>query len=260
MGLTIHYKLKAKGTDASARKLVEALHQKAHDLPFKEMGDIVDLSDSECDFDRRGKEDPLHWLLIQSSGNLSLKNGRPIVEGEKADSWISVPPKRLIAFTAWPGQGCEESNFGLCQYPAEILHPQLGKLKTKLSGWNWSSFCKTQYASDPNCGGVQNFLQCHLSVIAMLDHAKLLGCLEYVGDEGGFWDNRNVGTLVKEIGSWNQMIAAFGGRLKDVLGGGVEMAIAEFPNFEQLEMAGQSQLPPGIEELDRKSTRLNSSH
>ena len=142
MGLTIHYKLKAKGTDALARKLVESLHQAAHDLPFKEIGSIVDLSASECDYEKREQDDPLRWLLIQASENLRLKNNRPISADEKADSWISVPPKRMIAFTAWPGEGCEESNIGLCQYPAEIFSPNLGTLKTKMLGWSWSSFCK----------------------------------------------------------------------------------------------------------------------
>ena len=214
----------------------------------KRVGDIVDLS-GDCDFGQCEKDDPLRWLLIQSSGNLSLKNNRPVRKGEKADSWLSVPPKRILAFTAWPGDGCEESNFGLCQYPAEIFSPNLGTLKTKLSGWSFSSFCKSQYASDPNCGGVQNFLRCHLTVIAMLDKAKQLGCLAEAHDEGGFYENRDVETLVKEIGSWNQMIAAFGGKLKDVLGGGVEMPIADYPDFEKLELAGQSQLPPEIEQL-----------
>jgi hypothetical protein len=45
------------------------------------------------------------------------------------------------------------------------------------------------------------------------------------------------------------MIAAFGGKLKDVLGAGVEMPIADYPDFEKLELAGQSQLPPQIEQL-----------
>ena len=71
MGLTIHYKLKAKGTDATARKLVEALHQAAHDLPFKEVGDIVDLAGDECDYDKREQEDPLRWLLIQAQGSVN---------------------------------------------------------------------------------------------------------------------------------------------------------------------------------------------
>jgi hypothetical protein len=97
--------------------------------------------------------------------------------------------------------------------------------------------------------GVKNFLQSQFTIIAMLDKAKALGCLDEVNDEGKFWGKRNVEALVKEIGSWNQMIAAFGGKLKDVLGGGVEMPIADYPDFEQLELAGQKRLPPGIEQL-----------
>ena len=247
MGLTIHYKLKAKGTATAVRKLVAALHQQAHDLPFKEVGDLVDLAGDECHYDKRGQDDPLRWLLIQGQGSVNLSH----LPGESEYSSRRVSPTRMIAFTAWPGEGCEESNFGLCQYPAETVDPRHGKLKTKLSGWRWGSFVKTQYSSDPQCGGVPNFLRCHLTVIAMLDRAKQLGCLGLVSDEGGFWEQRNVEALVKEIGSWNEMIAAFGGRLKDVLGGGVEMPIADYPNFEVLELAGQSQLPPGIEQLAR---------
>jgi hypothetical protein len=245
MGLTIHYQLKAKGSETKARKLIAALHQQAHDLPFKEVGDIVDLAGDECDYNQRAKDDPLRWLLIQAQGSVSLSH----LPGESEYSSRRVSPTRMIAFTAWPGEGCEESNLGLCQYPAELVDPRHGKLKTKLSGWRYSAFCKSQYASDPRCGGVENFLRCHLTVIAMLDKAKELGCLDDVGDESHFYENRNVEALVKETGSWNQMIAAFGGKLKDVLGGGIEMPIADYPNFEQLELAGQSQLPPQIEQL-----------
>jgi len=84
---------------------------------------------------------------------------------------------------------------------------------------------------------VENFIRCHLLVVAMLDKAKALGCLGDVNDEGKFWENRDVKALVNEVGSWNQMIAAFGGKLKDLLGDGVEMPIADYSNFEQLEFA-----------------------
>jgi len=245
MGLTLHYQLKASGTAAVARKLVAALHQAAHDLPFKEVGSLVDLAGAQCDYNQRGQDDPLRWLLIQAQGSVSLSH----LPGESDYSSRRVSPTRLIAFTTWPGEGCEESNFGLCQYPASIVDPRHGKLNTKLAGWHWRSFCKTQYASDPQCGGVPNFLRCHLAVIALLDQAKQLGCLDSVNDEGGFWEGRNVEKLVAEIGSWNEMIAAFGGRLKDVLGDGIKMPIADYPNFEALEHAGQKQLPPEIEQL-----------
>ena len=62
----------------------------------------------------------------------------------------------------------------------------------------------------------------------------------------------NLPALVQHIGSWNEMIAALAGKLKDVLGDGplgVQSAITHYPNFEQLEAAGQDKLPPGCEHL-----------
>jgi hypothetical protein len=246
MGLTIHYRLKAAGSDAdTARKLITSLHQSAHDLPFKEVGPLVEISGVGCHYNRRDKEDPLRWLLIQAQESVSLAH----LPGESQYSSRRVAPVSLFAFTAWPGEGCEEANFGLCQFPTEVIDPRHGKLKTGLDGWLWSSFCKTQYASDPRCGGITNFLRCHLTVIALLDRAKQLGCLGEVSDEGGFWEKRDVAELAKEIGSWNEMIAALGGRLRDRFGDGVKMPISEFPNFEQLEHAGQTL--PEIEQLAR---------
>jgi hypothetical protein len=243
MGLTIHYKLKAKGTETLARKLVESLHQAAQDLPFKEVGDIVDLKGDECDFNQHEKDDPLRWLVCQSSRHVRLKNTHEMGGGKMGDSYLNVQPYRIIAFETWPGEGCETANFGFCLFPATVEHQ--GKLiRTKFSGWCWSSFCKTQYASDPKCGGVENFLRCHLLVVAMLDQARELGCLDEVSDEGRFWENRDVQALVPEVESMNRMIAAFAGQLKDVVGDGVVAPITQYSNFEQLELAGQSQLPP----------------
>ena len=248
MGLTIHYKLKAKGSETLARKLIEQLHQAAQDLPFKEIGDIVVLSGSDCVFDRNNRDNPHNWLICQSQGTLRLKDTHDMGGGKMGDSWLNITPTHIIAFNAWPGEGCEESNFGFCLYPATVEH-RGNQIRTKLSGWRWSSFCKTQYASDPACGGIENFLRCHLLVVAMLDKCKELGCLDEVYDEGKFWDNRDVKALVPEIESWNGMIAAFAGQLKDTLGDGVEAPITEFSNFEQLELAGQSTLTPQTAQL-----------
>jgi hypothetical protein len=248
MGLTIHYSLKAGGSDAQARKLVQTLHQSAHDLPFKQLGQVVELSGDQCDFNKVDRETPLHWLLIQAQGDVKLS----------LNCSASVSPSHIIAFTAWPGEGCEESNFGLCKYPV-VIKTSEGPRKTKLSGWCWHSFCKTQYASNSDCGGIPNFLQCHLTVIALLDKAKELGCLEEVHDEGHFWEKRNIKALVKEIGSWNEMIAAFGGALKDLTGDGpfeVESAIARYPDFERLEAAGQNKIPPGFKKIAKLIGRL----
>ncbi len=250
MGLTIHYLLKARGSDARARKLIDALRQAAQDLPFKEVAEIMDLSGEQCDFNKRDQEDPLRWLFIQATKHVDL----PVSESEKRQGVSRskrVRPERLLAFTAWPGEGCEESNVGLCQYPS-VVQTETGPIKTGLSDWRWGSFCKTQYASDPACGGVPNFLQCHLSIIALLDKAKELGCLGEVNDEGGFWESRDVQALAHQVGSWNEMLAAFAGKLKDQASRGpvsVESAITRFPNFEELEAAGQHLLPPEFEKL-----------
>ena len=88
-----------------------------------------------------------------------------------------------------------------------------------------------------------------LLVVALLDRAKELGCLEAVSDEGNFWENRDVKALVPEIESWNKMIAAFAGQLKDALGDGVKSPITGYHNFEQLEADGQATLTPQAAEL-----------
>ena len=41
----------------------------------------------------------------------------------------------------------------------------------------------------------------------MLDHAKVLGILQLVSDEGNFWEKRNIEDLSREVGLWNQFIA-----------------------------------------------------
>lgn len=119
------------------------------------------------------------------------------------------------------------------------------RLRTGLKGWLWGSFCKTQYASNPDCGGVPNFIRCHLGLISLLDHAKDLGILKEVSEEGGFWEKRDVPGLISELGEWNAMIAGAYGAMKDAVEAAghdprsLHAAIGNFPNFEHLEAAGR---------------------
>lgn len=242
MGLTIHYSLAANRlTVSQARAAVAKLRQRALDLPYKEVGDLIELSGDDCDFNQKSGESSNRWLLVQAAQHINLDNVH-----------FTVSPKRLIAFSAWPGEGCEQSNFGLCQYPGFILidNPRwpFGKKRvaTGFKGWSWSSFCKTQYASNPECGGVEHFLRCHLSVITILDRARELGILADVSDEGEFWTKRDVPALVKEVGVWNAMLAGAYGVMKDAIEAAgqdprsLQAAISEFPNFEHLEATGRT--------------------
>lgn len=226
MGLTIHYSLKSAARTADARQLLERLRQRALDLPVSGVGPLIELAGIDCDFNQQPQDHPNRWLLIQAGEDVQRDN-----------RFVMVPPKRLIAFNVDVGDGSEPANFGLCQYPGTVDF--CGKrVRTKLPGWRWRSFCKTQYASNPNCGGIENFLRCHLSVVALLDHAKTLGILEDVSDEGDYWIKRDVEALAKEVGGWNEMIASGAGRLRDLFGGGVRSPITAFQDYEHLEARG----------------------
>lgn len=224
MGLTIHYTLEYNGDNpASARQIVEQLRQKALDLPFKQVGEIIEVEGEQADSDTLEKDDANLWLLIQA--------GRYI---QREDHFHRVQPQRLIAFRTLPGDGSEEANFGLATYPSSI-EIDGETVSTDVGEWCWSSFCKTQYASNPKCGGVENFVRCHLAIVSLLDAAAELGILKEVGDESGYWEKRDMVALAEEVGHWNTVIAGFAGRLKDMVGGASESEIAKFPNFEHLE-------------------------
>lgn len=233
MGLTIHYTLKSKLTDAKqVRQTVHQMRQLALDLPFEEVSEIVDLKGKQCDTEARRKElqngdeknESLFWLMIQAGQHVQCPWNKRISR--------TINPTRIIGFETWPGHGSEPANFGLCLYPTEIeweytpeddqrfeetpkgglgwsrfswdkwlrhckrqrnftrspaAFNEIRKVPTKLPGWYWSSFTKTQYASDPQCGGVPNFLKCHISVVTLLDRmAKLPGLKVNLDDEGKF--------------------------------------------------------------------------
>lgn len=228
MGLTIHYQLESRTRSvAKVRQLIERLRNKARDLPFKEVGELVDLSGDAADYDKAARGSPHGWLLIQAGQYVEVNHRH-----------FHVPPLHVISFSTFPAEGSEPANFGLAVYP-NTIDVQGKQARTGLSHWRWGSFCKTQYASNPELGGVENLLRAHLAVIKLLDYAAELGVLKDVSDEGNYWQQRNVEALAQTVGDWNTMIAGWAGRLKDAFGDGVVSEIAGFPNFEHLEAQGR---------------------
>lgn len=187
MGLTIHYSLTAKTKSGrTARNLIEQLRMKATDIPFKLVGRVLEADHAEIE--SIGRDDPRSWLFTQATRYVRGPNYS-----------YPVSPNHLVAFSTCPGDGCEEANFGLASYPATIKVD--GKtIRTGLGGWSWSSFCKTQYAARPDVGGVENFLRCHLAIVALLDGAAALSMLREVHDEGEFWEHRDVAALARQVG------------------------------------------------------------
>jgi hypothetical protein len=236
MGLTIHYTLQSATPDTSeARRLVEQLQCRTKQLMFDRASDVIELNGKACNYDRYDKSDERKWLTLK---------GRHLVHWK--DQYHVIPPVHLIAFEAQPGDGCEWASFGLCRYPETFKAPKpdggLETAATDVPGWQLRSFCKTQYASNPAHGGLENFLRCHQAVIGVLDHARELGILESVSDESRYWEHRDPDLLTKDVTKWNQSIAAFYGKFKDHVPGPSHSPIGEYPNFEHLEAEGNEAL------------------
>jgi len=231
VGLTIHYQLGSSLTDVAAiRRVLGQLRERARDLPFQAVGEILELAGDRCNFEKCTRDDPHRWILIQASEYLDYTDPNGDIYS------LNVPPTHLIAFGTQPGEGCEPANCGLCRFPATVLF-RGQRIRTMLTGWHWSSFCKTQYASGL---GMENFLRCHLSVVRLLDYAKELGILAGVSDESDYFEKRDVQALVRCVGEWNEMVAGIAGRLKDLFGKAVVAPITKFPNFEHLEARGRN--------------------
>lgn len=151
--------------------------------------------------------------------------------------------------------------------PNDVRFREMRTVRTRQGSiCSHSSFCKTQYASDPACGGVANFLRCHVSLITLLDRINELPGVEVsIEDEGHYgpsthsddWvEAREAGreptyvwhpptysidTLLRNLGGYNNMIAAFFGAMNNALAGtefNLESPIADYANFEQLEFRG----------------------
>ena len=88
------------------------------------------------------------------------------------------------------------------------------------------SFCKTQYAEE--------FVQCHLLIIKLLDILKEKGFEVEVVDEGGYWETRDMKVLAKNLNESTSSILAIGDMIKSgaqKLGMTVESAIDDCQNF-----------------------------
>jgi hypothetical protein len=238
MGLTIHWSFQGPQKKSEAKTVIEKMRQRAMDLPFESVGEVVHFKGKDAQFDNDPPNGKYTWLKIQARESIWNK--------ERTIGW-DCPAREIIGFQINVAPGSEPMEIFLATYPKTITvedewtrKPK--RLRTNLSDWAGGGFCKTQYASHPKCGGVPNFLRAHLSVCRLLDHANELGILKSVSDEGDFFEKRSVPALVNEIASWNAFIAAGVGAFDGLVGAKGVAPIREFPDFEHLEAQGQDQI------------------
>jgi hypothetical protein len=225
MGLSISYHLSLKSASvAEVRAKVTALRNHALNLPFQEVNELVELQGEECSLNSDQHPDPQITLKLRAA-----KPAETRIDANDPNSWWDSA-NYLIGFDAWPGEGSVYASIGLG------THEQI----QEVNNWEWRGSCKTQYASDPKCGGWENFQKCHLAVIHLLDEMQKLGIECKVNDGGNYWETRNLEDLAESIGMHNIFMAAVFGKVKDAIAphGTLKAPITEYQNFEYLEAEG----------------------
>ncbi len=226
MGLTISYRLSliAPTIDIVQAKL-QQLQTIAQDLGFIQVGEMIELTGKDCAIDMNDDgNDPYIQLKV---------HGSEITGIDKKGVFSFRHPSHMIGFTATPGEGCAMADFGMRIYPDQDNSQE----------WTWFSYCKTQYASNPEYGGLENFITSHLKVVALLDAAVSMGIACDVSDNGQYWESRDRALLASTVNEGNLFTAAIMGAFKDAADSQdatLAAPILDFPNFEYLESEGQT--------------------
>lgn len=235
MGLTIHYTLSVK--EHLAASVVRELARRTAQYGRK-------IGCAEASEPYQAEEGRSYAPLFFSIGD----------PNSSESVFSAAMPRRGWLVNVWPGAGCETAKLGLCQYPRRILFRGQSVPTGFKGGWQFQSFCKTQYAGEH---GWENFLRCHRLVVSLLDFWRDLGVRVKVNDEGGYWETRSVEELRAELGGYDRLVAAMGGMFKDACGDGggglsVESPIFDYKNFERLEHEGQQEFGARIQQLQKK--------
>ena len=227
MGVTIHYKLHLPlRPGLRAGEILNQLRRRA--LRYRTDGRVDEV-------------------LPVRTDDQALRHGRtlrffPSPGQSKWSGEVELVPRMGFVLPVMVGKHCEPLWLGLAQYPDGVGGADGQNHRTGLTGWRWSGFCKTQFAS---LHGWEHFRRCHLAVLGLLDAARRLGCRVTVSDEGEYWPGRNEAALRQNVEQMNCAIAAAAGAMKDfdkTTGSeGVQSPIFAHPQFEHLEAKGAAQ-------------------
>jgi hypothetical protein len=238
MGLTVHFKLAAPavGGAGEASRCVEAMRRMA--LRFQREG-LVDKVQPITGDAKVLELIGVDWLTLPVPGRPNTFTGAEVL------------PMAGRLFRVDVGRDCEPLWLGLCRYPAMVRFQGTDLPTKKGTGWRWSGFSKTQYAS---LHGWEHFLRCHRAVVELLAGLRGLGVRVQICDEGNYWPHRSVSALRVEVDRMNELVAAAAGALKDGTGG-VESPIFQHRQFERLEAAGERRVGPVLKKLHRAVRR-----
>lgn len=206
MGLTIHYTVKFDGTAKQLQKKLERIRQSCLDLPFEEVGEKIETVNITRDIIETW--DRLQEMLTHPNNSqdniakrdmimekLGVTSWRMVELGESRQEgnryWKEVRPTTMVSLYLWPGEGCESSELNFQRIRGKFV---------------CESFCKTQYS--------EQFVNCHLLVIQLLDMLKAEGFDVDVYDEGEYWETRDMKVLAKSINEFTALLSDVAGGLQ----------------------------------------------
>jgi hypothetical protein len=300
MGLTVHFGIRKRPCSSEkARESVEKMHAIAERLPFNHVSDVRTLGPDFFTLDRKEISELDSYLQTCCETSVRMpwnkRASRRIspleahvftIDPGEGSEWCSIGliryPETITAEyhpdndarfeKTVKNNGWTSREFSPEKYSRWLRKNGLGyrfpyqaeqrTVPTKCGkGWSHGDFCKTQYASDPECGGAANFLLCHIGLISLLENiGRLPGVRVNIEDEGHYgpsthsddwreayankveptyvWHEatHDVQVLLKNLGDYNTMVAT----MVNGLNGEVESPIRQFENYADLVKKGQS--------------------
>lgn len=191
MGITISFRFNSPS--ATVWHGIDQLQAITQDLPFKYVGEVIELVGEQCNHQNSDNEE----LLV-----LKIQAVAKRIEQGKLQKY---KPDHIIGFTVIPGEGCEFMTVFLAHYR------ELGE------NWQSESYCKTQFATEV---GIPHFVFCHTAIVSFLDQAAKIGLLDTsldspVIDEAEYWEQRNLKKLASKAQLEQEKIENMGTLLKN---------------------------------------------
>ena len=274
MGLSIQYELKTQISKIKDIKLyLKAWRQLASDLPFIDVGGLEPLNIS-C-FHNNWYTSAL-FKEIEVPVVLKAKTGFffNIIVGDNCEDMevglFKFPTKITLKKQDLLNRLWMQANKAYQREEAGFksqLYQKLRRIYTRVDNsvkseyvlkvkdenhYRFYGFVKTQFAANPNGGGsIPNFLQCHLSVVQLLDLIAQDIEVE-VRDDGKYQQQRNLMTLLDSLGEHQELVANFGQYMCD-LGIPVNCNLDQDARFSQLKNADSAQFEELINLINQYS-------
>ena len=242
---------------AGARALVQAMHEAALKLPFKEVGPILEDEWGETQVnDPETRGDPSRPRLTEADFERHLRRwpGRWFVQnlGDIDAHMTLIEPTWSCYFIAQLN-GCDPVTAGLASHIDKVKVQRefsIDEVRTNLGGkMAWQCKCETLNAMLPQIGGWDNFFKQHTTVLKFLEKIEKLGLELDVWDQGKFWETTNPDLLRDELRRSAAITAHTVGYMKDRLREHPELAdeipLLKHPEFERLEAEGERIMAEG---------------